>query len=254
MVTKEIIEAVVREVLNRILGRPLLVMVFTTYGENKVDISSLSSLLNEISCSYRVSALFHGKNCGRFVGNILREFGVDIIKDTEKGAIRETLNEAEVVLIPTLSLDTLARLCLGLIDNPVARIIYEALYEGKKVVVCTDTISAKPRTPEGLRRLIGEYLTRVRELGCIVTPLHQVKEALFDKEEDENIRTVSTSAPLSSVEISLKDKVLTAEGLTRLPRGVKRLILPDGALVTPLAWDQLKTSGIEVVFSKERGV
>jgi hypothetical protein len=252
MVTKEMIEAVVREVLHRILSKPLLLMVFTSLGEEKIYIPSFTSFLKEVKDSYRLSALLYGEGCGRFVGNILQEFGVELLKETEESIIADTLNEAEALVAPTLNLDTLARMTLGLLDQPVVRIMFEALYEGKKVVVCTDTISCKPKTPEGLSRLIKHYLTRVSELGYIVVPLQQVAQTIAVK-DNGSVSRVRNQTSLTSGEVFFSDRILTAEGIKKLPGETKRLVLADGVLVTPLAWDQLKASGIEVVLSKERG-
>ena len=45
-------------------------------------------------------------------------------------------------------------------------------------------------------------------------------------------------------------KLLTAEDIKQMPQKVKHLVLGKGVLITPLAQDQLRTRGIEVVFRK----
>ena len=51
-------------------------------------------------------------------------------------------------------------IALGLLDQTVSKVVFETLYEGKKVILCPDGRLSKPGIPQGLRCFIEEYLQK----------------------------------------------------------------------------------------------
>ncbi|MGB9791854.1 MAG: flavoprotein [Thermacetogeniaceae bacterium] len=262
MLTKEMIKAIVDEVIKKIMSRSLILLVVASEEVKKVNITILAQFLKTIGSYYRLNALVFGSPLDKKVETILTDFGVEFIMEN---AIESVLCKAEALIVLTLDQDSLARIALGLLDKPIPKVVFEALCEGKKVVLCPDTMPSfsGKNLPVGVQRLLNEYLEKAHELGCIISPLAQVDQimisgkclGLSEHQDDNNKQTdVSMeSEPMERLgEVVFKDKLMTAEAVMRLPKDTKQVVIGNDVLVTPLARDQIKARGIDLVFRKER--
>ncbi|HHY40897.1 MAG TPA: hypothetical protein GX502_06555 [Syntrophaceticus sp.] len=245
MVTREMIEEIISRVLEKLNNQRILLMVLTTEGVKRLDPLLFAKTLQGLQSLYQLRAIVSGKVDDK-IRNILMDFGAEVIEDTNCESLERVVSRAEAVILPAADQDTLARIALGLLDRTVSKVVFETLYEGKKVIICPDGLLSKPCIPQGLRCFIEEYLKKARGIGCIISPLEEVKIALGSICESVDSKS---DAEKCEEEIYCK-KLLTAEDVNRIPRNVKSLVLGNGVLVTPLARDQLRTRGIEVVLRK----
>lgn len=247
MVTREMIEEIISRVLEKLNNQRILLMVLTTEGVKRLDPLLFAKTLQGLQSLYQLRAIVSGKVDDK-IRNILMDFGAEVIEDTNCESLERVVSRAEAVILPAADQDTLARIALGLLDRTVSKVVFETLYEGKKVILCPDGLLSKPGIPQGLRCFIEEYLKKVRGIGCLISTLEDVKTALCSECVCESVDSKS-DAEKCEEEIFCK-KLLTAEDVNRIPRNVKSLVLGNGVLVTPLARDQLRTRGIEVVLRK----
>lgn len=173
------------------------------------------------------------------------------------------VSESELVLVPTLSMNTAARLALGLMDSLVNTLVLGALLAGKPVLAVCDGAnpyghggevfggdgSAAPalraRMSQNLMTLVdygvelvgeGEFLLRLaRRLQP--TPPPPVQETAPDGGANGQQRTLQAG-------------VVTAGDLQGLPYGGV-LRLPAGARLTPLAQDQARSLSLRLVYAGE---
>jgi len=245
MVTREMIEEIVSRVLEKLNNQRTLLLVLTAEGVKRLDPLLFAKTLQGLQSFYQLSVLLSGRVEDK-IRHILMDFGVEVIEETDCESLERVVSRAEAVILPAADQDTLARIALGLLDQTVSKVVFETLYEGKKVILCPDGRLSKPGIPQGLRCFIEEYLQKVRSIGCLISPLEEVNMVLTNITESADSKS---DAEKCEEEIYCK-KLLTAEDINQLPQRVKHLVLGKGVLITPLAQDQLRTRGIEVVFRK----
>lgn len=249
MVTKELIEDIVNRVLEKLANRRHLLLIITHEGSKSLEPALFVKSLKELRLLYQLSVLLPDEDIDVRIKNVLRDFEVDVLERPEHDSWEGIFDAVEAVIVPALDQDTLARIALGLLDRFATEAVFKALYEGKKIILCPDGLLSKPGLTQGLRCFIEDYLQKARLIGCIISPLNEVArvlggsgEALGHQSNSENFEDRIFSK-----------KLLAAEDVTSLPQSVKRLVLEEGILITPLAWDQLRARGMEVVFRKGEG-
>lgn len=166
------------------------------------------------------------------------------------------VREADVVLLPTLSMNFAAHLAMGLLDSVPATLIIGALLAGKPVAAVRD--GADPNGPGGrvfgagnaapaLRSQLAGNLKTLASYG-----MDLVAEADFLASVE---RLVALGpVPLAVPEPSSNDRqvaapLITQADLAGLPEGAVLRVGP-GSRLTPLARDTATTLGIELVFEQ----
>ena len=245
MVTREMIEEIISRVLEKLNSQRTLLLVLTTEGVKGLDPLLFAKTLQGLQSLYGLRAIV-SRSVDDKIRHILMDFGAEVVEESDCESRGSVACSAEAVIVPAADQDTLARIALGLLDRTVSKVVFETLYEGKKVILCPDGLLSKPGIPQGLRCFIEEYLQKVRSMGCLISPLEEVKMVLTNITESADS---DSDAEKCEEEIYCK-KLLTAEDINRIPHNVKSLVLRTGVLVTPLARDQLRIRGIEVVFRK----
>jgi len=246
MVTREMIEEIISRVLEKLNSQRTLLLVLTTEGVKGLDPLLFAKTLQGLQSLYGLRAIV-SRSVDDKIRYILMDFGAEVIEETDCESLESAVNRAEAVIVPAVDQDSLARIALGLLDRTVSKVVFEALYDGKKVILCPDSLLTKPGIPQGLRCFIDEYLKKAGGIGCVISTLENVKTALCRECVCESVDSKSDAEKCEEV---FCNKLLTAEAINRIPHNVKSLVLGNGVLITPLAWDQLRARGIEVVFRK----
>jgi hypothetical protein len=154
----------------------------------------------------------------------------------------EVIGRVEAVILPTLTVDLMARLSLLLHDQPAAGAALAGIIQGKPVLAgateLNDIRRSSGRLPGGFLTVFHQYVRTLEGLGVqILEP-----PALVARLDRSRAATVSSSARGRDV--------VTVEDLEAAARaGQKRLSLAPGTIVTPLAWDKAREMGIEMSFA-----
>ncbi|VBB05304.1 flavoprotein [Lucifera butyrica] len=165
------------------------------------------------------------------------------------------LREADLVIVPVLTQNTAAKLAYTLADTLPSILIIQALMFGKPVIAARN--AADPRDewrvrngmgqgPAGLTRVLQENLNRIEGLGIQLVPIEQLaqraQELLLPKVKPENQRLVRNGK-----------RTLVDAAAIRLAAqtGAAEYQAPTGALITPLAWDEAREYGIEIVAKEQ---
>lgn len=185
----------------------------------------------------------------------------------------KTIRESDVVLVPTLSMNTAAHLALGLMDSLLTTLILGARLAGKPVVAVADgadpngnggrVFSADNAGAPVLRAALAEHLTTLKSFGIQLVGDDQflwataqaVGSAALAKADPEVSDAKSTSSiaqPLAVATLHLSGLV-TASDLSGLTRGAA-VRLAAGARLTPLAQEVLERQRARVTSDDKREV
>ncbi|MEG6585368.1 flavoprotein [Dendrosporobacter sp. 1207_IL3150] len=160
------------------------------------------------------------------------------------------LREADLVLVPVLTQNTVAKIAYTILDTMPATLILQALQLGKPVVAAENAAdphddwrvkakmgNASPTLAQALRanlnkaRAFGINLVKVNELAALTSKL------LYTEVKNE-------MAPIQAGRKAVLDAGTVKSAALN---GSKSLIIADGTIVTPLAADVAREYGIELV-------
>ena len=194
----------------------------------------------------------------------VRQAGVTrIIGDNEWVNTPKLVRAVDLVLVPTLSMNTAAHLALGLMDSLVTTLVLGALLAGKPVIAICD--GANPYGNGGrvfsdtnepaplLRARLAEHLTALMDFG-----IQLVKEEAFLFSLASQLYTAGRqppapkAAPAPAAAPQLQSSFgpgtyLTAADLSAYPPG-STITLAQGAKLTPLAQEVAVRQQITLVY------
>ncbi len=173
----------------------------------------------------------------------LESMGVRTISDCATlGRSFEELKNYDLILLPTLSRNHVAKMALGITDTLLLNLSYTALSYGLKTMggvdgLTTGSCPVCANNLPGIPELLDEYQARVRRLGLQLYPMGRLVTMA-----SHQILGVGPVAAAADTEVITT--LITQHEAAQLPGPVVRVI--RGGLVTPSARDVLSQRGIEV--------
>ncbi len=185
----------------------------------------------------------------------------------------KAIRESDVVLVPTLSMNTAAHLAFGLMDSLLTTLILGARLADKPVVAVADgadpygnggrIFSATNTGAPVLRAALAEHLTTLRSFGIQLVGDDQflwasamavacAAQAVAGPAAPSAKPTASVAQPEAAPILHLSGLV-TASDLSGLPRGAA-VRLAAGARLTPLAQEVLERQRVRVTSDDKREV
>ena len=199
--------------------------------------------------------------------NVRKAGAARVISDHEWVNAPQLVREADLVLVPTLSMNTAAHLALGLMDSLVTTLTIGSLLAGKPVLAVCDganpygnggrVFGDAPNTAPLLRAKLADHLTTLMGFG-----IHLVKEDAFllslakylngvarqaDPLQLPSAGSVSPGTPLNSIATFGPGALLTAADVLVYPTG-STLRLASGAKLTPLAQEVAARQRLNLVY------
>ncbi len=168
---------------------------------------------------------------------------IDIYKEEDIFQLENIFNKYPYIIGPNITVNTLSKVALGVIDSLVPVLIWTYLYNGRKVYL--DFQSSKnymltAMKNDAMEGIIDGYISTLKSMGAVEIKSGEYSNILNGEREIEK-------------EAKKPDyggkRIITASDLEDMPRG--RHILPRGTLVTPLAKDRAKLMGIVFEIEKQ---
>ena len=168
------------------------------------------------------------------------------------GLVRST----DLVLLPTLSMNTAAHLALGLMDSLFTTLVLGALLAGKPVIAVCDgadpygngglIFSDDHRGAPALRRKMMENLETLMVYG-----VHLVREGEFIAAVMRQLQADQPAAPAPLMRVAWagngRNPIITDGELAAITSGTT-LRLPSGARLTPLAQETAQRRNLRLVW------
>lgn len=167
---------------------------------------------------------------------------VNIYKEEDIFRLKDLANEYSFIIGPNISINTLSKISLGMIDSFIPTLIWTFIYQGKKVYL--DFISIRNYLGEEtsnkeVKDLIEKHINEIKKMGAI---------EIDDNSYIKNIKipgtTTKTVVKNNSNNINNKE-VITEKDILELAKN-NSLILPKGAIITPLARDKARELNINI--------
>ena len=227
----KIIEYIVQEVVKKINSQNIIeefspkekILVAITGSTNNLEQIVLE--LRKISKNYDLSLVFSEAAKNIIDENIFSEF--HIIKDFSIKNYDEILSKNNIILLPLLTKNTVAKLVVGIRDNAVTNLVSKALLLEKRVIAAYDSCIVNNEVPYA--KLINSNVEKLKDYGLIFVQAKELADYMLNKKD---------------LEInSLREKnVIAAKDLKDLYN--KKIIISKNTVVTTLAKERAKENNI----------
>ena len=227
----KIIEYIVQEVVKKINSQNIIeefspkekILVVITGSTNNLEQIVLE--LRKISKNYDLSLVFSEAASNIINENVFSEF--HIIKDFSIKNYDEILSKNDIILLPLLTKNTVAKLVVGIRDNAVTNLVSKALLLEKRVIAAYDSCIVNNEVPYA--KLINSNVEKLKDYGLIFVQAKELADYMLNKKD---------------LEInSLREKnVITAKDLKDLYD--KKIIISKNTVVTTLAKERAKENNI----------
>ena len=232
----KIIEYIVQEVVKKINSQNITeefspkekILVAITGSTNNLEQIVLE--LRKISKNYDLSLVFSEAAKNIIDENIFSEF--HIIKDFSIKNYDEILSKNNIILLPLLTKNTVAKLVVGIRDNAVTNLVSKALLLEKRVIAAYDSCIVNNEVPYA--KLINSNVEKLKDYGLIFVQAKELADYMLNKKD---------------LEInSLRERnVITAKDLKDLYD--KKIIISKNTVVTTLAKERAKEN--QIVFEEK---
>ena len=232
----KIIEYIVQEVVKKINSQYIIeefhpkekILVVITGSTNNLEQIVLE--LRKISKNYDLSLIFSEAAKNIIDENVFSEF--HIIKDFSIKNYDEILSKNDIILLPLLTKNTVAKLVVGIRDNAVTNLVSKALLLEKRVIAAYDSCIVNNEVPYA--KLINSNVEKLKDYGLIFVQAKELADYML-KKKDLEIN-------------SLREKnVITAKDLKDLYD--KKIIISKNTVVTTLAKERAKEN--QIVFEEK---
>ena len=227
----KIIEYIVQEVVKKINSQNIIeefspkekILVAITGSTNNLEQIVLE--LRKISKNYDLSLVFSEAASNIIDENMFSEF--HIIKDFSIKNYDEILSKNDIILLPLLTKNTVAKLVVGIRDNAVTNLVSKALLLEKRVIAAYDSCIVNNEVPYA--KLINSNVEKLKDYGLIFVQAKELADYMLNKKD---------------LEInSLREKnVIAAKDLKDLYN--KKIIISKNTVVTTLAKERAKENNI----------
>ena len=232
----KIIEYIVQEVVKKINSQNITeefspkekILVAITGSTNNLEQIVLE--LRKISKNYDLSLVFSEAASNIIDENMFSEF--HIIKDFSIKNYDEILSKNDIILLPLLTKNTVAKLVVGIRDNAVTNLVSKALLLEKRVIAAYDSCIVNNEVPYA--KLINSNVEKLKDYGLIFVQAKELADYMLNKKD---------------LEInSLREKnVIAAKDLKDLYN--KKIIISKNTVVTTLAKERAKEN--KIVFEEK---
>jgi hypothetical protein len=167
----------------------------------------------------------------------------------KKRAEREQLIEqSDVVLLPAVGDDDAAKMALGIFDEPVSRVALSAIAMGKPLVAAMHAPydAALQKNSPVLRRVFEGYRRALQNYGFEIVQYSGLATAVQAHLGLANGNDLAANGAGMRGSNRGRKQLITAQDVDAAARNGKKLQLPAGAIVTPLARDRARELGLDI--------
>lgn len=241
----KIIEEVYKEVLKRIGKKAVLFFTGTALNIEAV----LSDLENLKKHNIYFKSII--SDAAKDVIGIEKISKVSEIIEKNSEILSE-LRNADFVLVPALTRNTLSKVALGIQDTRVTLGIAEAFMLNKKIFVVKDgadfenplRISMGMTHNENYKKMFETYFRKLEDYGAQLinsgelfnTVLNFIGAKTTNKKENNFLQSA----------VYLKHNVITLQDILAIPKE-KNIFIKEGAKITPLASDYIRDNNLHVL-------
>jgi len=165
-----------------------------------------------------------------------------IYKEADVFNLQDIVRENSVLIGPNITINTLSKVALGMIDSFVPSLIWTFLYKNKKVYLDFSSVRqylGQETENKGILNLIDGHIRALGNMGAIEISEENFNQVFFDG--------VQASKADNPTMVETIKRVLTENDILSISAR-SNLVLPRGTILTPLAKDKAREKNISIQF------
>lgn len=158
------------------------------------------------------------------------------------------LEKTDVLILPTLSINSVSKIACGYYDNLVTKFIIHALYQNKKVIASNGFIrSLNDVKNDYIKDKLMEYVFEIQKMGIVFVKPEDIKKTVLKPSEKGNLPSDDRGVASSTTKgcVHYEGKILDASTLMALE--ALKISYNQGTLITALAEDYAKEKEIQLI-------
>ena len=166
-----------------------------------------------------------------------------VYKEENVFKFKNIIRDYSMIIGPNITMNTLSKVSLGMIDSFITNLIWTFIYQGKKTYL--DFTSVRNYLGEETKNkeisdMIERYIATVKKMGVIEVNKDNYLEKIISKEG--KIQVDSNK----STDIIESKRIITERDIVNMSLSNNSLTLPKGSIVTPLARDRAREKNIKI--------
>ena len=160
--------------------------------------------------------------------------------------LKEIVKEYDLIIDPNITINTLSKVSLAMIDSFISTLIWTFIYKGKSVYIDFNSVRnylGEETENKAIKDMIENNIVTIRGMGIIeideTSYLEKICGLSNGTEDNRNIKTQS----YVNKEVSNR-RVITQSDILNLDS--KKLILEKGTIISPLAKDKAREMNIDI--------
>lgn len=227
-------------------GRKALVVFNGSYLQEHLRIEKILSLKEKgldisIGFSFMAEKVIDTKK----IIDILKP--IEVYREEDIVDFPRIIKNYDLVIGPNITMNTLSKVSLGIIDSFVPNVIWTFLYQGKKVYLdyhsVTNFLGDSTKSSE-IQNVINNHIKSLEKMGAIEIKENNYLEKIII---DTKTPGINNSVEKSRSETPITNrKLITEKDMVIIAETSKSIIVEKGTVITPLAKDKARQLGVEI--------
>ncbi len=227
-------------------GRKALVVFNGSYLQEHLRIEKILSLKEKgldisIGFSFMAEKIIDTKK----IIDILKP--IEIYREEDIVDFPRIIKNYDFVIGPNITMNTLSKVSLGMIDSFVPNVIWTFLYQGKKVYLdyhsVTNFLGDSTKSSE-IQNVINNHIKSLEKMGAIEIKENNYLEKIIIDTKTPGIKNIIEKS-ISEPQITDR-KLITEKDMVIIAETSKSIIVEKGTVITPLAKDKARQLGVEI--------
>jgi hypothetical protein len=168
--------------------------------------------------------------------------------------ISSILKDVGKIIIPVLTLNSAAKIALGISDTLPTYLVSSGIMKGIPIIAAKDACDLGNSTrgklgysniPLAYKRRMEKYLDILKEYGIHLINIDELFNVIEGSKYE--IKDIENKVMNREDRVKLDKKIITREDIVKLKGKTKKIIIHKGAIVTSLAEDIAKNVGIMII-------
>ncbi|WP_406243781.1 flavoprotein [Tissierella carlieri] len=176
---------------------------------------------------------------------------LEIYKEEDIIKLKDISKKYSIIIGPNITMNTLSKISLGMIDTFIPNLIWTFLYQGKKVYLDFNQVKkylGEETKNKEILNITDRYIDTIKKMGAIEIDDKNILENIIKDYRDLQIESQTNLNKVPQTkeeEIPQAKTVITEKDIISMSSNNK-LILPKGTIITPLAKDKAREKNIKI--------
>lgn len=253
----------IRSIVNRVMEKietekkrtALIVFTGGASGFNE----SLAQLRKMLANNWKLKVVLSTSAAYIFTPALIKsELGIDdVYLESENTGLRPLYEDASILIIPTLTTNTVAKIACGITDNMALNLLSHFIMTNSPVVVANDAFDLSHtdraqlnmgQPPSAYRKLFENHLRTIESFGVKVVKALDIYQGV----QEMIIPDSSVKPDIPAKQTCLPNKIVSKADIIENKETSKEIIVKGNAIVTPLAMETAKKFGLEIKRDEDR--